>query len=191
MIVVPAGDKTALVGQYVGSKCKCIFEEGTFQALAVLNDDNEFVAGVVVSEYSGVDCRISCATETSTAWRPHVIRAVFDYVFNQLGCVRCTAVTLKRNVRARKFMEGLGFVLEGRLRLGYDGVKDALIYGYLASDCRYLGEPDHGQIDTESASGSRSGSDGPSTGPDEQRDGDSERQPQPDRPVHAARLFDF
>jgi RimJ/RimL family protein N-acetyltransferase len=138
MIVVPAGDKTELVGAYVGEKAGVAFTPGMYQAMAVLNDAGEFVAGVVISDFRGHDCQISCATETSAAWRDNVMRAVFHYIFVQLGCVRCTSITRKNNKRARGFLEGLGFKLEGTIRLGYDGVKDALIYGYLASECQYI-----------------------------------------------------
>lgn len=158
MIVVPAGNNTELVGQYVGEKCGDTFDPGTYQALAVINDQSQFVAGVVINMYSGYDCRISCATETSAAWRDNVMRGVFNYIFIQLGCVRVTAMVRKGNKRSRKFLEDLGFVLEGNLRLGYDGVKDALVYGLLASECRYLDEPvppvideDHGDDEPELA----------------------------------------
>lgn len=148
MIVIPAGDKSDLVGAYVSDKTGISLTPGMYQALAVLNDNNDFVAGVVVSDYRGHDCQISCATETSAAWRDSVMRAVFSYIFLQLGCVRCTSLTRKSNKRARGFLEGLGFKLEGTIRLGYDGVKDALIYGYLASECKYIQplEPEAGQV---------------------------------------------
>jgi len=138
MIAVPAGINTSLVGRYVAEKCGCIFQEGMFQAMAILNDKKEFVGGVVISEYRDHDCQISCATETSAAWRDSVMRGVFDYIFNQLGCVRCTSITKKGNKKARTFLEGLGFVLEGNMRLGFDGIKDALLYGLLKSECRYI-----------------------------------------------------
>jgi hypothetical protein len=138
MIVVPAGQNTELVGRYVAEKCGVEFQFGLYQALAILDDTGAFVAGVVVSEWRGHDCQISCATESSAAWRPQVMAGVFDYVFNQLGCVRCTSVTKKSNKRCRDFLVGLGFQLEGRMRMAYDGVKDALVYGLLASECRYI-----------------------------------------------------
>ena len=138
MRAIPAGEQTDLVGAYVGEKCGCYFEPGMFQALAVLNEEGVFCAGVVISDYRGHDCQISCATETSVAWRDHVVRAVFVYIFDQLGCVRCTSMTKKTNKRTRQFLERLGFKLEGTVRLGFDGVKDALLYGLLASECRYL-----------------------------------------------------
>jgi hypothetical protein len=138
MRVVPAGQNTELVGRYVAEQCGIEFAFGMYQALAILDDNDVFVAGVVVSEWRGHDCQISCATETSAAWRPTVMTGVFDYVFNQLGCVRCTSITKKSNKRCRDFLTGLGFQLEGRIRLGYDGIKDALVYGLLASECRYI-----------------------------------------------------
>lgn len=138
MRAIPAGERTPLVGMYMTEKTGAHFEPGMFQALAILNDDDDFVAGVVISNFRGHDCEISCATESSTAWRPTVMNAVFQYIFGQLGCIRCTSIVKKNNKRSRDFLEGLGFVLEGNIRCGYDGVKDALIYGLLASECRYF-----------------------------------------------------
>jgi hypothetical protein len=117
--------------------------------MAILDDSNEFCGGVVFSEYRDYDCQLSCAAETPLAWKPSVLRAVFDYVFNQLTCVRCTALTKKSNRRARAFLEGLGFELEGRIRRGYDGVKDALIYGLLREDCVYIQEVIGGTLEAD------------------------------------------
>lgn len=149
MIVVPAGNNTELVGRYVAEKCGVEFQFGLYQALAILDEDGRFCAGVVVSEWRGHDCQVSCATESSAVWRPHVMAGVFDYIFNQLGCVRCTSVTKKSNKRCRDFLTGLGFQLEGRMRMAYDGVKDALVYGLLASECRYIQGVSDGNGDAE------------------------------------------
>jgi hypothetical protein len=138
MILVPAGDNTELVGAYVAEKTGCVFTPGMYQAFAIINDTDKFCAGIVVSEYRGHDCQISCATETSMAWRDDVVYAFFDYIFHQLKCVRCTAITKRTNKRLRGFVEALGFKLEGRMRLGFDGTKDALMYGLLASECKCL-----------------------------------------------------
>jgi hypothetical protein len=153
MIAVPAGDNTNLVGAYVAEKTGCEFTPGMFSAFAVLDDRGGFCAGVVVSEYRGYDCQLSCASDVRTAWRPHVIKAVFDYVFNQLGCIRCTALTRKNNRRTRAFLGGMGFTLEGRVRKGYDGVKDALVYGLLKEECVYIQEPDVGYIQIAAEAG--------------------------------------
>ena len=142
MRAIPAGVNTELVARYVAEKAPgSEFIPGMYQAMAILDDQGQFCAGVVFHDYRGHDVQISCATDTSAAWRPHIMRAVFDYAFNTLGCVRATSVTTKRNKACRGFLEGLGFQLEGRIRLGHDGTRDALVYGLLASECVYIQEP--------------------------------------------------
>jgi hypothetical protein len=133
-----------LVCAYMREKTDVVFDPAACQGFAVLADDGTFMAGVLVSEVrymngTAIDCQISCATEASVAWSPEVCRAVFAYVFKQLGCVRCTSITKKSNTRARGFLEALNFKLEGTMRRGYDGAKDALIYGLLAEDCDFVG----------------------------------------------------
>lgn len=127
-----------MVVQYMQQRTGAIFDPALCVAFAILNDNDEFVAGVVLSNYRKHDIEVSCATESSMAWRPHVMAAVFQYIFGQLGCVRCTSIVTKSNTKCRKFLDSLGFSLEGNVRLGYDGNKDALIYGLLAAECRYL-----------------------------------------------------
>lgn len=144
MRAVPAGDKLAMVCQYMQQRIGVAFDPAMAQGFAVLSDDGDFVGAVLVTNvrYSdgvAVDCEISCASETSVAWQPEVCRAVFTYVFGQLGCARCTSITRKNNTKARAFLEALNFVLEGNIRKGYDGEKDALLYGLLAEECRFFG----------------------------------------------------
>lgn len=85
------------------------------------------------------------------------LRALFHYPFVQLGCVRVTALTAKRNKRARRFLEGLGFQLEGVSRKAFDGRMDAMIYGLLRDECKWL---DSGQVVSLGTSSTRSGSNG-------------------------------
>ena len=129
---------------YMLEKIGTPFDPTKCQGFAIMDDKGVFAGAVIVSnlrEYAGVafDCEISCAAESSMAWKPGVCRAVFQYVFGQLACKRCTAITRKNNTRARRFLEGLNFQLEGNVRRGYDGEKDALVYGLLAEECHYFG----------------------------------------------------
>lgn len=136
---VPAAHLTDMVGKYMCDKITGLkLQPGMYQAFAFLTEQNDFVGGCSISNYRSTDCEISCASENSMAFRPHVMQAVFQYIFVQLGCVRCTSITTRRNKRARAFLEALGFELEGNLRLAYDGERDALVYGLLKRDCRYL-----------------------------------------------------
>lgn len=129
----------AMVAEYVSAKVGgAEFTPGLYVGFAIFDDIGEFCAGVVISNFRGTDCEISIAGETALAWRTNICVYVFNYIFNTAGCVRCTSITTKRNVKARRFLDGMGFQLEGNLRLGYDGRRDALIYGLLAKDCRFL-----------------------------------------------------
>jgi RimJ/RimL family protein N-acetyltransferase len=155
--VIASAHTLPLICDYLFTKTGVQFDPRACQGFAVLDDDGTFMAGVLVSnvrEHNGkpVDCEISCAAEHSIAWKPEVCRAVFNYVFVQLGCARCTSITKKNNTRARHFLEALNFQLEGRVRKGYDGEKDALIYGLLAEECQFIGGL-NGQIVSEAATG--------------------------------------
>lgn len=144
MYAVPAGDKLPMICRYMYEKIGITFDPALCQGFAVLSDDGIFTGAVLISNVRieagrPIDCEISCASESSMAWKEGVCRAVFQYVFGQLGCVRCTSITRKNNTKARKFLEALNFQLEGNVRKGYDGEKDALIYGLLAEDCQFFG----------------------------------------------------
>lgn len=168
MIAVPAtGSVLGLIGQYMEERIEGLkLTPGMFSGFAIMSDTGELAAAVVISNFRGTDCEISCASETPMAWRPHVCKAVFRYIFEQLGCVRCTSITTKRNKRTRAFLESLGFILEGNVRLGYDGRKDALIYGLLKSECQYVSEVEANgeEIGDSGPASTGPGSDGPSTG---------------------------
>lgn len=143
MYAIPAGDKLHMLCAYIYEKTGARLNPDMSQGFAILSDTNEFIAAVVVSNvryYDGkpIDCEISCASESGVAWRPHVCTAIFQYIFGQLGCVRCTSITRKNNTKSREFLEALNFELEGKVRKGYDGEKDALVYGLLREECRYF-----------------------------------------------------
>lgn len=137
-VAVPAGDLLPKVCEYLTAKIGIPVEMPFSQGFIILNSAQEMIGAVVVNNYRGFDCTVAAAVETPMAWSMSVRRALAQYVFGQLGCTRATAVCKIRNSKARKALEAGGFELEGKLRLGYDGAKDALIYGLLASDCAYF-----------------------------------------------------
>lgn len=188
MIALPAGEFTGMVGEYIAEKTGMELTPGMYQAFMVVNENQDFVAGVVVTNFRKTDCEISCASESPAAWRPTVCRAIFKYVFEQLGCVRCTSITVKGNRKARGFLEGLGFQLEGNVRLGYDGRRDALIYGLLRSECRFLDEAIDGQeVGTSSASSAGPLRDGGGAVAGEPAGGGSASELEPLEPSNTAR----
>lgn len=61
------------------------------------------------------------------------IRELFAYPFVQLKCKRVTALCDKKNTRARKMVQKLGFLEEGKLRKA--GAKgDIILYGLLPDE---------------------------------------------------------
>lgn len=98
----------------------------------------QLIAGVVFRNYNEHDVEIVVAA-TSAKWCTRLnLRILFDYIYNQLGCVRCTCIIGQHNKRSRKLAKGLGFRLEGVVRKGYDGKADAIVYGLLRGECMYL-----------------------------------------------------
>lgn len=98
-----------------------------------------FVGGVVFYNYRGHDIEVAAAFDSVTWARPETLRELFRCPFVELGCVRATATTGRRNKRVRKLLEHLGCKLEGVKRKGLDGKEDAIVYGLLRSECRFLG----------------------------------------------------
>lgn len=98
----------------------------------------KIAGGFAFRNYRGHDVEINLAIDDPRAFSRSVPRMVFGYIFDQLGCARCTALVRRGNKRSRRLIEGMGFVLEGKARRGYDGKQDMMIYGMLKEECRWL-----------------------------------------------------
>jgi len=111
--------------------------------------DKRVVAGVIFNNFrpSCRDIQLTIAADSPGWMSRDSLRTIFEYVFIQLGCIRLTVSIAKKNKRARRLAEGLGFEYEGKLRKGFDGVEDCIIYGMLHSECRWIGEK-HGKVST-------------------------------------------
>jgi hypothetical protein len=131
-----------LVERYVSGRLGVNLGQTPFVGFGVFTEDGSFVAGVVVSNYRGSDCEVSMAAETANWAKKGIMRIIFEYIFYRTNCTRCTCVVPNKtpSKRTRRFLEGVGFVLEGNMRRAYDGETDALIYGLLRQECRFLAE---------------------------------------------------
>jgi len=108
--------------------------------------DGQLVAGVIFNNFrpSCRDIQLTIAADSPSWIGRGPLKAIFEYVFIQLGCIRLTVSMAKKNKRARNLAVGLGFEYEGKLRKGFDGVEDCTIYGMLHNECRWIGEK-HGK----------------------------------------------
>lgn len=119
------------VAEWVSKRVPRQFEPknlGPFTTIGVMSEGKP-IAGFIYSRFKGHDIEITGAA-TSPSWcRRGIICALLSYPFDQLGCVRVTMITAKKNHRARKLIRALGFKEEGTHDLAYDGKNDACSYG--------------------------------------------------------------
>lgn len=97
-----------------------------------LAEGGALIGAIIFNNYTRSSIELSVAGETR-AFTPRVVRWCFRYVFGQLGCVRATLRTAKRNRPVRDLILRLGFRPEGKLRRYY-GTDDAMIYGLLREE---------------------------------------------------------
>ncbi len=79
------------------------------------------------------DVEMSCAADSPRWWSREVGRAMFKIPFEQFGCERVTARVRKKDKRTRRFVEGIGFKLEGIMRRALKN-DDICVYGFLRRD---------------------------------------------------------
>lgn len=102
-----------------------------FTAMGI-EDGGVIKAGVVFNSFEGCDIALTAAGE---GWTRAFLDAVGRYVFDQLGCLRMTAVTEQPEVEA--LAKRLGGEVEGRLRHHFGRGRDGVIVGILREDWRY------------------------------------------------------
>ena len=95
--------------------------------------ENELVCVVVVYHRTISNAFVAFGA-TSPRWASKEnIAAWGTWVFDQLNLDRVTATTLKSNKRSRKFVEGVGFKVEGKIRKALRG-EDMIAYGLLKDE---------------------------------------------------------
>ena len=82
------------------------------------------------------DCCLHVAGEGLWATK-EFLHAVFDYCFNQCGCVRVTGLVASTNTKARHFDEHIGFVYEATLKKALPS-DDVIVYRMFREDCRWI-----------------------------------------------------
>lgn len=112
------------------------FTQPQWLCVTARNDDGELM-GVLVCEFKTwfeVHCSYAITDRRCVSRR--LLRSVFRTLFSR--AVRITSLIAPDNEHAILIARRMGFVYEGYLRKGVEGRRDALIFGMLAEDCRYL-----------------------------------------------------
>lgn len=113
-----------------------ILGETTELARFIGRVENGKIIGVAaVFNFDGHTCEVGWAGDRGWITRGFMI-LLTDYIYRQLGCVRCTSLIEAKNEHAVKQAEKIGFVLEGCIREGAPS-GDVLVYGMLEKEFRY------------------------------------------------------
>jgi hypothetical protein len=99
--------------------------------------DDELKGGLVIELLTTFDAQVSFVFETPKVVSRRLIREFLHHCFVALKLQRLTFEVLPKNRASRRFIEGLGAKLEGKKRKGYDGHRNALIYGLLPEEAKF------------------------------------------------------
>lgn len=129
------------IANYVGGHFPKVWERGGFRsymAVGIATGDGKTVGGIVLSEFHGHDGTLNIFLERPCLTAP-MLRELCAHVFRKVRMKRITAHCEKKNRRARKLVEGIGFRFEGTMRYGGEnGDDDLVIYGMTYDNCRWL-----------------------------------------------------
>ena len=99
---------------------------------------DELVAGVVYSDFNGVNVNMHVASDGTRRWMTReYLWTCFDYPFNQAKVKRITGLVGEGNTQSQRFNEHLGFELETTLKLAHPS-GDLLVYVLWREKCRWL-----------------------------------------------------
>lgn len=127
--------------------------------------NNTLVAGIVYSNYikspqgHPISIEISMNSIDKRWCSRDNLNALLSYPFIQLGVKRVQSTCAKKDKTTRKFLERLGFTLEGVGRKAWPLGGDCTVYSLLRHECRWLKEcPDNRKIGAKSPCSPRPGS---------------------------------
>lgn len=98
-------------------------------------EDGKILGVAAIYNYDGHCCEAGWTGERGWMTRGFLM-LLFDYIFNQLNCKRCSVLIQDDNPTAIKLAEKIGFIREGCMRQGWEG-GDLFLYGLLKKDFRY------------------------------------------------------
>ncbi len=116
----------------------CKFRDDA-QTIGLATPDGEIIASTVFDTFSDSSCFVSVAADTSRNWLTRAyLYHCFAYPFIQCDFRRISCVISQSNAASLKFTRACGWAQEGIVRAGgFDG-EDAVLFGMLRRECRWL-----------------------------------------------------
>lgn len=132
-------DQSGRIAKWVGDKIGVDYSNAVGQAVA--SNDGELLAGIVwymyIAERGWSQISLAVAARSPRWASPSTLVGLASYPFGQLSVDRIELRTAKRNKRARRVAEGLGFRYEGMARNGWPR-DDAAVYGMTPESCPWI-----------------------------------------------------
>lgn len=110
-----------------------------YTAFGMIGPDGLLVGAMIFNGFNEGSAEVSIYAPRAVSRGS--LRAAATYVFETNGCNRLTARTRASSLSVRRFIEKVGFQQEGVLRAYYQDGEDAILYGLLRSECRWLRHP--------------------------------------------------
>ena len=128
----------AAVAKWVGEKYGGTIL-GPQWAPGIVDNDGQLRGGFIIRANSGTTCELTVYSDQ--ALTHGIARALFRYIFDALGFVRCVIHTAKSNRIVKRAVPKLGFRFEGTARNFYGQGEDALQFSMTPQTCRWLKTP--------------------------------------------------
>lgn len=114
-----------------------------FAGILLVDSDGNCRGAVALNNFDGVDCHLTVSGRG--ALTPDVLARLAHYVFEQMGCARCTAITREENIAALRALRKGGWTYEGLMRGKFADGSNGVVYGILKADAtRWIRRIKHG-----------------------------------------------
>lgn len=110
------------------------------EAVAITDKvSDEILAVILFNAHYGHFLSMHIASNGAKRWVSRfAARAVFGYAFEHKGVTRINAVVPAWNVPVQILCLKFGFRIEGTMRCGADDGSDAILFGMLRQECRWI-----------------------------------------------------
>lgn len=108
---------------------------GNCSTIAVWNKQ-KLCTVVVYSSFNGINCEVTVASTNKWWLRKDILKILFKYPFDELGCRRTTLLVREDKKSVLRLVENMGFVREGCIRQLNDDGTNCIILGMLNSERR-------------------------------------------------------
>lgn len=132
------GAPTDWIGAWLAERVKHFVLGSTpYTAIALVEDPAVIRAAAVYDNFTRINVDTHIAIE-GRRMTPHFLGEIFRYPFLGLKVARITGKVAASNLASRRLCEHFGFRQEGYCRQAMPDGDDMVLFGMLASECKWL-----------------------------------------------------